>query len=130
MTPEEYCITLEEIWATTMHLAKLAIGCVVLGIYLIPFTAVRGVDGLQKPEKSSFKSSLAEGCLRLQTAAIENSKLSTSTLRKYCACVAEELPDLLTSDEMESLAADKQLPSVTKKQKIVGDHCIMSVLGQ
>jgi hypothetical protein len=113
-----------------MRVIKLAIGCVFFGVYLVPWTSVKGADGLQSSEDSSFKSSLAEECLRIQMAAIENSRLPTSTLRKYCECVAEDLPDLLTSDEMKSLATDEQLPSVTKKQKIVGDHCIMSTLGR
>ena len=132
MTPEQYSISLSKksVDQKIMQLARLAIGFVVLGIYLIPATAVRSAEGLQNPENGSFKKSLAEGCLRLQMAAIENAKMSTSILRKYCDCVAEELPSLLNSDEMKSLAANKPVPSLEKKEKIVGDHCIMTVLGQ
>lgn len=113
-----------------MQVIKLAIRCAFLGICLIPHASVKGADDFQNRENGSFKGSLSAECLRIQMGAVENAKLPTSTLRKYCECVAEELPELLTSDEMKSLAADQQLPSVAKKQKIVGDHCIMSVLGR
>lgn len=108
-----------------MQLSKFGICSVVVATFFIATDPIKSADAVQN---ASLKNSLTEDCLRLQTAAIENARLPTSVLRKYCNCVAEELLGLVSSDEMKSLVANELTPSLEKKEKIVGDHCVMTVL--
>jgi hypothetical protein len=111
-----------------MRPTKLAIGLAFLGIYPLLTNAVSAAEGLQNRDNGSFKNSLADGCVKIQTAAMENARVPTSILRAYCTCIAENLAGQITQDEMSNLAADKQLPSFAQKQKIAVDYCVTATL--
>jgi TPR repeat protein len=89
-----------------------------------------GVEISSGSGRSAFETGARETCLKDQIAAQENASLATENLRTYCGCIASALAELLTADEVASLAAGSLPASVKRKQEIVGNHCRISTLGR
>jgi TPR repeat protein len=89
-----------------------------------------GAEISSESGRSAFEKGATENCLTGQIAAQENASLATETLRAYCGCIASALAELLTADEVASLAAGSQPRSVKRKLEIVGSHCGISTLGR
>jgi hypothetical protein len=103
-----------------MLLSKLAISTVTFGTLVILAEPLLADD-------AALKGPFSDGCLRLQKAAVENARLPTSTLRKYCDCVAEELVAVINSEDRTNLSAGQLTPSLERKEKMAGDHCAMTL---
>jgi tetratricopeptide (TPR) repeat protein len=89
-----------------------------------------GADISLEPARSAFEKEATETCLKGQLMAPENASFATETLRAYCGCVANTLVELLSSDEVASLAASNLPASVKTKQQVAGNRCMASTLGR